>query len=142
MADPLEHVHSGRGPATLAALGAAALFLAILLFWFQAAPLIVAVLALFALPALWDVIQNRQASFRLGADRIAWSSGGRSADLALAEIERVRIALRLDFSTKVELFLKDGRKTRLPPECTPKAEALAEALSARGIPLERHKFSF
>lgn len=101
---------------------------------------IMAFMLAFTLPALWDLISNPPSGLALDEDRITWFSGKRHAEVALDEIELVRLDTRLDFSVKVTLILKTGAKIRIPFEATPPHVDLENALTARGITVQRHHF--
>lgn len=103
---------------------------------------VLGVLALFTLPGFWDLLRNPQAGLSLTADRLRWHAGRRAAEVSLSEVARVRFDTRLDFSVRVTLVLKQGGKLRLPFESTPPHRSLEEALQARGVPTERHHFTF
>lgn len=118
------------------------IWLALLFLWLglEAHPLIVAFLALFTLPACWDLIQDPPSGLSLFEDRITWHSGKRNASVSLDEIDHVSMNTRLDFSVKVTLVLKTGAKVRLPFEATPPDQALEEALAAQSIATRRTHF--
>lgn len=101
---------------------------------------LVLLLAAFTLPALWDHYANPLSGLVLDDNRIAWFSGKRRADVALEEIDHVRLDTRLDFSVRATLVLRTGAKIRLPFEATPPHEAFEEALKTRGITTKRFHF--
>ena len=116
--------------------------LAALWLGFQAAPWVIALLALPTLPALHDLWRNPVVRFDLDEETLSWSARGRSTTLALPRIRRARFDTRWDFSIRVTLFLNDGQSLRLPPDVTPPDRSLDAALTARGIPVERQHFRF
>lgn len=137
-AEPLYHTYRARGPRMIAALVTAFLFLAGLL-WLGASPLIYGILALFTLPALWEVATNRVSHFHLNDIEIGWESGSRAAQIRLDDISEVRIALRWDFSKRMTVVTETG-EARIPYECQPDATRLAAALRARDITVNETKF--
>ncbi|MDF3414095.1 hypothetical protein HKX54_06485 [Sulfitobacter sp. M57] len=119
-----------------------AVWAALMVLWmaFDAAHWLVALLALFTLPACLDLTRNPVSGLTLTGNDIAWYTGRRNATVALAEIDHVRFDTRLDFSVKVTLVLKTGAKLRLPFEATPPHHALEAALSAQGLTTKRFHF--
>lgn len=108
---------------------------------FDAAPWLMAAIALFTLPAAWDFWQNVKAGLDMDEHGLTWFAGRRSAHLSWAEVDRFRLDTRLDFSVRATAVLKAGGKVRLPYESTPHHKQMEAELSARGIPTERHHFS-
>ncbi|MFK7868959.1 MAG: hypothetical protein AB8B58_06945 [Roseobacter sp.] len=131
----------GRTPTALVVVGVIWLVLAIAYFALQAAGWIVGFIALFTLPALYDLVTNPDAGFRLNAREMSWYSGNRSATLRLSEIDHMRLDTRLDFSVRATAVLSTGRKIRLPFESTPPHAALESACHAQGLATRRHHFS-
>lgn len=140
-ADTYQYRREGRNKATLLAVAGvwSALLAAILLV--DAAPWLMAALALFTLPALWDLYKNPASGLSFTDEALTWFTGSRDASIAWQEIDRVRLDTRLDFSVRASAVLHSGRKIRLPYECTPPHEVFEAALNARGIRTERHHFS-
>ncbi|MEP3637918.1 MAG: hypothetical protein ABJN14_11725 [Paracoccaceae bacterium] len=132
---------SGRRPATgLVVAGVwGVLILAVVVF--GAAMWLVAVFALFTLPALYDLLANPKAGMRFGRDTVRWFSGSRDAELPWDQVDRVRLDTRLDLSVRACFILITGRKVRVPFEATPPHEQFESALVARGVKVERHHFS-
>lgn len=108
--------------------------------WLDAAWWIVAFLAAFTLPALYDLIYNPKAGLTLDTETLSWFSGRRQGALELTEIDHIRLDTRLDFSVRVTAVLNTGRKIRLPFESTPPHQALENALQAQGVKTQRHHF--
>ncbi len=140
MSTELTYSAQGRSPRTAAVVGV--VWLALLALWLilDATPWIVAFLALFTLPACWDLLTNPPSGLTLTADSVRWHSGKRHASVKLEEIDHVRLDTRLDFSVKVTLVLKTGAKLRLPFEATPPHLQLEQAFEAQGIKTRRHHF--
>lgn len=116
---------------------------AVLLYFYlalDAALWIVGILGLCTLPALADLIRNPSSGLTLSDAALSWHSGRRHADLALEEIDHMRLDTRLDFSVRATAVLCSGRKIRLPFEATPPHQAFEKALEARGIKTRRTHF--
>lgn len=131
---------TGRSPRTAAVVGAVWLGLLALWLVLDAAPWVVGFLALFTLPACWDLLRNPPSGLTLTQTDISWHSGTRKATVELQEIDHVRLDTRLDFSVRVTLVLVSGAKLRLPFEATPPHQSLEDALNAQGIKTQRHHF--
>ncbi|MGB3246991.1 MAG: hypothetical protein WBB25_20855 [Sulfitobacter sp.] len=108
--------------------------------WFEAAVWLVIALALFTLPALYDIAMDPAAGLDLDADAVHWFSGRREAEVAVSEIDHIRLDTRLDFSVRASVVLRTGRKIRLPFEATPPHAEFENALNAAGIKTMRHHF--
>jgi hypothetical protein len=137
------YVFVRRGRSSRAALIVAATYAALLAVWvgLEAAPWVLAILALPTLPALWDLWRDPRSGLRLSADRLDWQAGTRGDGLALTLIDRVRIDLRWDRSARVTVILRDGQRQRLPDAALPPAADLQRALQAHGVATERHPFA-
>lgn len=137
----LDHRAQGRNRRTaLVLLGVWALLAALVLL-IDAAPWIVAGVALFTLPALWDLVSDRAAGLVLTGEDLRWFSGRQQDNIPHLRIKAVRLDRRLDLSYRVSVVLKDDRRIRLPQECLPEIDILARALEEAGIRVERHPFS-
>lgn len=108
---------------------------------FDAVIWFVALMLVFTLPAVWDMVRNAVAGLTLTDQSFSWFSGKARADVALSEIDKMRFVTRLDMTVRVEVVLTSGRKLRLPPESTPPHKPLQEAFDGLGIRTERHHFS-
>lgn len=115
--------------------------LAALLVFLDAAPWIVASLALFTLPLAYEVWRNPQCRLTLDATALDWQGILGADRVPLVRIDKVRFDRRLDMSMRVTLVLTDGRKLRLPHDVLPPPERLETALQAYGVKTERHPFS-
>lgn len=140
MSAPFTYTAQGRSVRT--ALVVASLWLGLVVLWigFDAALWIITLLAVFTLPACWDLLHNPASGLTLTEDALDWHSGRRSATVALEEIDHIRFDTRLDFSVKVTLVLKTGAKVRLPFEATPPHHAFEAALNERGLTTKRFHF--
>ncbi len=99
------------------------------------------VLALPLLPGLWELWHNPSSGLTLSDSQTSWFTGARTTELALSEIARLRLDRRWDFSFRATLILQTGAKIRLPQPALPPAQVLEDAMTARGIPSERHHFT-
>ena len=102
---------------------------------------ILAFVALFTLPALWDLWRDPTSGLTLSETTLGWHAGRRSVRLRLDEIDHVRLDTRLDFSVRATAVLKTGRKLRLPAESTPPHHQFEAALQDRGVRTQRHHFT-
>ncbi|GGH21845.1 hypothetical protein SAMN05444007_102356 [Cribrihabitans marinus] len=140
-APPFSFVRRNRTLRNIAVLAAIYAALAAVLLQLDAAPWLVGGLALFTLPALWDVLAGTSASLRLDGAELRWRSGRREGDLGLAEIDSIRFDTRWDLSVRVTLLLRGGGRVRLPQDCVPPHRDFEAALQARGLRVERHHFT-
>ncbi|MDX1743780.1 MAG: hypothetical protein R3186_09325 [Ruegeria sp.] len=131
------HNRTRRSVLTLMGIYAGLLALVIV---FDAAWWLVGLLSLSTLPALWDIIQDTQAGLTLDPDRIYWFSGNREAEVALSEIDHVRLDTRWDFSVRSALVLASGKRIRLPDEAMPPHKEFESILEKAGLRVERHHF--
>ena len=138
---PFVHVSHARTRTALVTVPA--VWVALFLAWaiIDAAPLIIAILGLFTLPALYDLVVNPRAELTLDDDRLGWKVPRSHADISLAEIDHVRLDTRLDLSVKGTVILASGRKLRIPVPAMPPHEDFESALQDRGIVTRRHHFS-
>jgi hypothetical protein len=137
----LDYQARGRNSRTAWVLAAIWSALAALVITVNASLWIVAGLALFTLPAVWDLVADRPSGMRLDAQGLQWHSGRHMQQLPLARIKAVRLDRRLDLSLRVSLVLHDNRRIRLPQECLPRIDLLEDALGRAGLRVERHPFS-
>ena len=136
-----QHVNHGRNhrTATIVILIYFALIAAIIVV--DAAWWLMAILAAFTLPALWDLATNRSAGVELNDTALLWYTGKRKATMGLSEIDHMRFDTRLDFSVRVSAVTPERKKIRLPYECLPPHRIFEDALTARGVRVERHHFT-
>ena len=139
MPEPLTYRNQGRNPRTIGAL-VVALGLLALLYSVGTLGWILTILAIFALPALIDVIYNPVSTFELTDDALRWKSSTQTAEVGTNQIRSARFDTRLDVSIRVTLNLVDGSKMRIPNDVLPSHKALEAALLERDIPVERHHF--
>lgn len=131
----------GRNSRTAGVLAAIWSALAALIVAVDASVWIVAGIALFTLPAVWDLVADRPSGMRIDANGLEWHSGRQRQTLPLVRIKAVRLDRRLDLSFRVSLVLHDNSRIRLPQECLPSMDRLETALQQAGIQVERHPFS-
>jgi hypothetical protein len=139
--DTYAHINYGRNRRTL--LTVALIYLASIaaIFLIDAAWWLMAGLALFTLPALWDIYSNRSAGVTLSDTGLHWFSGRRQADIKLSEIDHMRFDTRLDFSIRVSAVLAGKQRIRLPYDALPPHLEFEDAFKARGVKTERHHFT-
>lgn len=140
-ADPFSYRRQGRSRATLLVVIGIWFALAAAVILVDAALWLVALVGVFTIPAVMDVIRNPTSGLDFSPDQMTWFSGHRSGAIEWQEIDRVRLDTRLDFSVRASAVLHSGQKIRLPYECTPPHLMLEAALNAHGIRTERHHFS-
>ena len=140
-ADQFSFTRQGRSPRTLAVVIViyAVLVMAVLLV--DAAWWLMAALALFTLPALWDLYADPSAGVQLNKDRLDWHSGRRSAFVDLNEVDHMRFDTRWDFSVRVTAMLRDGKRVRLPYDALPPHRDFEIALQKQGLRVVRHHFT-
>ncbi len=139
MPDPLTFTHHGRNRRTFFALTIAAVVLIGLnaigtKFW------ILAILSIFAVPALVDVLFNPVSTFSLAEGVLHWKSATQEAEMRTDQIRSARFDTRLDISVRATLNMVDGSKVRIPNDVLPSPDRLQAALEAYEIPVERHHF--
>ena len=137
----LEHATTGRSTRTVIILIMVYTVLASLVLVVDAAPWLMAILALTTLPALWDLYSNRSAGLVLDDSHLHWHTGRRSCEIALREIDHMRFDTRWDFSVRVSAILPNKKRIRLPYEALPPHKTLESAFEARQIRVDRHHFS-
>ncbi len=139
--EPYEFHARGRSYRALIVLGCVYVVLLAALILLNAAWWIIALLALFTLPALWDFYTDRKSGLRLSDERLEWWSGRGSAHMGLDEIDHMRFDTRLDFSVRVSAVTRFKERIRLPYDALPPHKELEAECHARGIKTERHHFS-
>lgn len=138
---PYSFETTGRNRKTLVALGLVwgAVIAAVL--WLEASLWVAGLVGLCTLPALYDLVAARRSGVALADGGIRWFAGRRNGDIAWDRISHMRLDTRLDFSVRASAVLTSGRKVRLPLESKPPADIFEQALTSRGIKVERHHFS-
>ncbi len=139
MPEPLTFTHRGRNRRTFMALGLALVVLIGLnavgtTFW------ILAILSVFAVPALVDVVFNPVSTFSLTKGVLRWKSATQEAEMRTDQIRSARFDTRLDISVRATLNMVDGSKVRIPNDVLPSPDRLQATLEAYDIPVERHHF--
>lgn len=139
--EPFHWERQGRNPVTLYAVGGTWALLIALILLVEASPTLMGFLALFTLPAVWELYANPSAGMTIDSETLHWFTGKKQATLDWVEVKHIRLDTRLDFSVRATAVLTAGRKIRLPYECTPPDKLLEAVLNAHGIKTERHHFS-
>lgn len=139
MPEPLTFTHHGRNPRTFLALAIAVVILGGLKAvgttnW------ILAVLGIFAVPALIDVLLNPVSTFSLTDGVLRWKSATQEAEMRTDQIRSARFDTRLDISVRATLNMVDGSKVRIPNDVLPSPDRLQATLEAYEIEVERHHF--
>jgi hypothetical protein len=136
------YTYQRRGRSTLAAVVVILIWLALTVgyIYLEASPWVLAILALFTLPAAVDFARDPESGLSLTQEALFWHTGARNGEIAFTEIDHVRMDTRLDFSVRITVYLATGRKIRLPFESTPPHEDFEKALKARDIATERFHF--
>ncbi|MEM9552319.1 MAG: hypothetical protein AAGA05_14155 [Pseudomonadota bacterium] len=131
----------GRRWSTLIGIAIAFTVLLGLYLVFDAAIWVLAIFALGTLPALWDFWADPRSGLQLDEDALTWWTGRANGRVGREEIDFIRLDTSWDFSVRLSAVLTNGRRIRLPYECTPPHEQIASVLDAQGIRFERHHFS-
>lgn len=137
------YTHTGHGRNRRGFITVLCIYFALLaaIILVDAAWWLMAIIAVFTLPALWDLYTNRTAGVTLSDTNLHWFSGKRRADVALDEIDHMRFDTRLDFSVRISVVLAGKRCIRLPYEALPPHREFEAAFIARGVKTERHHFT-
>ena len=107
----------------------------------EASPVILAIVALFTLPALCDLATNPIASLSLSPQALVWQRGKDKVTIPLDTIDHIRLDTRLDLSVRATVVLRSGQRLRIPPDTMPPHRPFEHALHAAGVPTQRHHFS-
>ncbi len=138
---PYTYTSQGRRPATALVVVVIWALLACAYVWLDAAWLVLAVLAAFTLPALYDLATNPHSSLTLDAKILRWRSGRQEAEIALSEIDHLRFDTRLDMSVRLSVVRPSGTKIRVPYPATPPHAAFEALAIQAGLTTRRHHFS-
>lgn len=131
------HVARARSPRGMLALAVTWGSACVLLLGFQALPIITLLLFLAGLPLAYDLLRDRENSFSLTADTIAWETPTGGGELLLNAVAHAHLTFRLDLSAKLGLRLRDGRLITVPLSCLPGPHSLERALLDRDIKVVR-----
>ncbi len=138
---PYTYTSQGRRPTT---------GIAVLVIWallvgayavLEAAPVILALLGAFTLPAVYDLTANPRSIFTLDATHLRWTSGRQQADIALSEIDHLRLDTRLDLSIRLSVVRPSGVRIRVPYPATPPHREIELLAQSAGLKTIRHHFS-
>lgn len=135
-----EHHQSGRSVRAVTTLLSLWALLAGLIITINLSPVIAAIVALFTLPALWDIVANPQMRLRLGPSGLGWGRPGNIRTIPLDQISEVRFETRFDLSARATVIRKNGRKLRLPPPALPPRQSFEAALSELGVKTTHNPF--
>ncbi len=138
---PFIFTRQNRSPRTVMILICVYAALIGLVIFFNAAFWLVGLLALGTLPAVWDLVQDSSAGLNLDQHKLSWHSGRRQGDISLDEIDFFRFDTRWDFSVRVSMVLKTGKRLRLPDEALPPHRDFEQILQQAGFKVERHHFT-
>lgn len=138
---PYSYTSSGRRPATALTLVAVYGLLAAGYVFVNAAPVILGAVALFTLPALYDLAADPRATLTLDATHIRWHTPRQQAEIALSEIDHLRFDTRLDLSVRLTVVRPSGVKIRVPYPATPPHTTFEPLARAAGLRTRRHHFS-
>lgn len=130
-----------RRPVAIAAIGTALVLSLVLLFVLDALWWLAILPALAALPATYEAWKGNTSELTIKDGQIAWqSSRGGAQKILLSAVEQADIRLRMDFSRKVTLILRDSQRIRIPPDCVPPGDEIQTALDALGVKVRLRKF--
>lgn len=138
---PFSYSSQGRRPATALTVAVVWTLLLAAYLLIDAAPLILALLGAFTLPALYDLAANPRSSFTLDATHLRWTSPRQQAQIALSEIDHLRFDTRLDLSVRLSIVRPSGVKIRVPYPATPPHSQLERLAQQAGLKTRRHHFS-
>ncbi|WP_170568938.1 hypothetical protein [Ruegeria atlantica] len=138
---PFRFTRHNRTPRTILILLGVYVALVALQVVLDAAWWLVGLLALTTLPALWDIARDTRAGISVDHDEVRWFSGNREGHVDLADIDYARFDTRWDFSVRISLVLKSGKRIRLPDESTAPSKDLEGVFQQAALRVERHHFS-
>lgn len=141
MSLPYTYASQGRKPATAAVVLVIWAVLLAAYHWLDAAPMILALIGLFTLPAMYDFCTDPRSTLTLDSTHLSWTSGRQSAQIALAEIDHLRFDTRLDLSVRLSVVRPSGIKIRVPYPATPPHAAFEKVAQKAGLKTQRHHFS-
>ena len=133
---------SGRNLPTLVTVGAVWVAIAMLYYAIDLAGWIAVLFLLFTIPALYDLVVDREAGLSVSGEKIEWFAGRQTGESLWSKVEHVRFDTRIDLSVKISLVLHNGRRVKLPIEATPPHRELEAVLENIGVKTSRHHFSF
>ncbi|MGB5865025.1 MAG: hypothetical protein WBG95_12090 [Sulfitobacter sp.] len=138
---PYTYTTRGRRPATFLTVLVVWGLIAAAYLWLEAAPMLLAFIGLFTLPALYDLAANPESRLTLNAETLSWTSGRQDAQIALSEIEHLRFDTRLDLSVRLSVVRPSGIKIRVPFPATPPHQEFEKTALEAGLKTCRHHFS-
>lgn len=138
---PYTYSSQGRRPATVITVLAIWAALITAYFLLEAAPLILAAIGAFTLPALYDLARNPRSTLTLDETHLRWASGRQDAEIALSEIDHLRFDTRLDMSVRLSVVRPSGVKIRVPYAATPPHHIFEPLARSAGVATRRYHFS-
>lgn len=138
---PYSYISQGRRPATALIVVIVWGLVAAAYLLLDAAPVVLALIGAFTLPALYDLATNPRSTFTLDTTHLRWTSGRQKADIALSEIDHLRFDTRLDLSVRLSVVRPSGVKIRVPYPATPPHQQLEDLAQQAGLKTRRHHFS-
>lgn len=97
-------------------------------------------IALATLPAIVDLVRDPKVRVTLDDNTLTWQAGRRDGHVPLDYIACARFDTLWDFSVRVTLETTDGRRLKLPPDCTPPHRVFESELRQRDVATVRHHF--
>jgi len=140
-AQGFNYQRQARSPALVVSLISWGIGLVLLWSALKASLVFVVLFALPLAPALWDLWRNPLSGLSITDEALSWHHAGRQETLPLAQIAKLRLDRRWDFSFRATLITSNGQKLRLPQPALPPVAQLESALAERAIPTERHHFT-
>ncbi len=138
---PYSYSSCGRRPATAITVAALWAVIAAAYVFFDAAPVFVALVGAFTLPALYDLIANPRSTLTLDQTHLRWASWRQQAEIALREIDHLRFDTRLDLSVRLSIVRPSGVKIRVPYPATPPHRMFEPLAQQAGLKTRRHHFT-
>ncbi len=138
---PFTFVRRNRNARTIGILIGVYAALLTLVIVFDAVWWLVGVLSLATVPAVLDVVQDSSAGLSLDQQQLRWFSGKRQGDITLSDIDFFRFDTRWDFSVRISLVLRSGKRVRLPDEACPPHRQFEQVLQEAGYRVKRHHFT-
>ena len=136
-----EFERQGRSRATVIGTGTYLAALALGYVLLDVHVMILTGMAVFAVPAVLDLIRNPKSGMRLNENTLEWYHGPILTTLPRSDIARLHIHIRMDRSLKVLVELESGKKHRMIQPAIPPRALLETGLTQAGIPFQVHPFS-
>jgi hypothetical protein len=101
-----------------------------------------ALVFMFTLPAVYDLVTARPSGITIIQDQITWYAGKQTGEAPKRLINHIRLDTRLDLSVRCTLVLYSGQKIKVPFESCPHHRELEQQLIDRGYKPKRQHFGF